>query len=103
MGAVAVDTLRVDAINALVGGAQRARATVDAAAEQLAAADLPTVPVPDATSPAAPNPDAFVDVAQQLTTMMVAAGMHHATTAALRAAMSTYSASVDMLASSQRS
>ena len=93
----------MDAINALVGGAQRAQATVDAAAEQLAAADLPTTPVPDATSPAAPEPDAFVDVAQQLTTMMVAADMHHATTAALRAAMSMYSASVDMLASSQRS
>ena len=98
-----VDTRCVDAINALVGGAQRAQATVDAAAQQLAAADLPTAPVPDATSPAAPDPSTNVDVAQQLTTMMVAADMHHATTAALRAAMSMYSASVDMLASSQRS
>jgi hypothetical protein len=98
-----VDTVRVDAVNALVGGAQRAQATVDAAAEQVAAADLPTTPVPDAASPAPPDPSTNVDVAEQLTTMMVAAGTHHATTAALRAAMSMYSASVDMLASSQRS
>jgi hypothetical protein len=93
----------VDAINSLVAGTQAAQRSFDAAAEQLAAADLPTAAVPDATAPAAPNPSTNIDVAQQLTTMMVAADTHHATTAALRAALSMYSASVDMLAGSDRS
>jgi hypothetical protein len=93
----------VDAINSLVAGTQAAQRTFDSAAEPLAAADLATTTVPDATTPAAPNPSTNIDVAQQLTTMMVAADVHHATTAALRAALSMYSASVDMLAGSDRS
>lgn len=92
----------MDAIDSLLAGQARAQAGVDGAAAQLAAADLPTAPVPDPTAPAAPNPKAFVDVADQLTTMRVAVDMHHITTAALRSAMSTYAASIEMLASSER-
>jgi hypothetical protein len=89
----------MDAINSLVGGAQRAQATVDAAAQQIAAADLPTPKNPDPTNPFSPAPAAVhdVDVAGQLTTMMVAADMHHVTTAALRAAFSMYRDSLALL------
>ena len=89
----------MDAINSLVGGAQRAQATVDAAAQQIAAADLPTAENPDPTNPAHPIPPGShdVDVADQLTTMMVAADMHHVTTAALRAAFATYRDSLALL------
>ena len=43
----------MDAINSLVGGMRRAQATFDAAAQQLAAADLPTATNPDPTNPVA--------------------------------------------------
>jgi hypothetical protein len=89
----------MDAINSLVGGARRAQATFDAAAEQLAAADLPTAKVPDPTNPASPSPpvNPGVDVAGQLVTMTVAADMHHVTTAALRSAFSLYRDSIDLI------
>jgi hypothetical protein len=92
----------VDAISSLVAGTQRAQATVDAAAQQIAQADLPTAGVPDPTNPVAPMPLAAtnVDVAEQLTTMMVATDMHQITTAALRSALALYSTSVDMLSTS---
>jgi hypothetical protein len=85
----------MDPIDALAAGARRARATVDAAAERIAAAGLPSTPPPDAPPPAAPVHD--VDVAEQLTVVMAAAGHHHATNAALRAALATYRSSVDLL------
>ena len=89
----------MDAINSLLTGAANARATFDAAAQQLAAADLPTAANPDPTNPAHPSPPASndVDVAGQLTTMMVAADMHHATAAALRSAFSLYRESIDLM------
>jgi hypothetical protein len=94
----------MDAINSLVSGARSAQATVDAAAQQIAVADLPTGKNPDPTNPFAPapavgNPTANndVDVAGQLTTMMVAADMHHVTTAALRSAFSLYRDSLALL------
>jgi hypothetical protein len=104
----------MDAISSLVTGARNAQATFDAAAQQIAVADLPTgknpdptnpfAPAPSANNPAANNPAANnpaannnVDVAGQLTTMMVAADMHHITTAALRAAFSTYRESISLL------
>ena len=88
----------VDAINSLVGATQRAQATFDGAAQQIAGADLPTAATPDLVSP---DPSRNVDVADQLVTMMVAADMHHITTAALRSALSMYSDSVDMLSTSR--
>jgi len=90
----------VDAIGSLVAGTERAQATVDAAAQQIAQADLPTAAAPDVVNP---DPSRNVDVADQLTTMIVAADMHHITTAALRSALSMYSDSVDMLSSSDPS
>jgi hypothetical protein len=90
----------VDAISSLVAGTQRAQATVDAAAQQIAQADLPTSVPTDVMNP---QPSRNVDVADQLTTMMVAADMHQITTAALRSALALYSTSVDMIASSDRS
>jgi hypothetical protein len=89
----------VDAINSLVSGTQRAQATFDAAAVKLAGDGLPTTAAqaPIATAAAAVAATS-VDPAEQLTTMMVAADVHHATTAALRAALALYSTSVDMLA-----
>ncbi len=88
----------MDAINSLVGGLQRSQATFDGAAQQLAGADLPTAANPDPTNPAAPAPSAAnnVDVAEQLTTMMVAADSHHLTTVALRAALSMYRDSLEL-------
>ena len=90
----------MDAISSLVAGTQRAQATVDAAAQQIAQADLPTSVPTDVMNP---QPSRNVDVADQLTTMMVAADMHQITTAALRSALALYSTSVDMIASSDRS
>ena len=87
---VHAETFDVDAIPALAGGMLRAQATVDVAAQQIAAADLPTQGVPDVTSPAAALASVDVDVAQQLTTMMVAADAHHLTAAAMQAALTTY-------------
>jgi hypothetical protein len=85
----------VDAISSLVAGTQRAQATLDAAAQQIAQADLPTSAAPaDVMNP---QPSTNVDVADQLTTMMVAADMHQITTAALRSALAMYATSVDML------
>jgi hypothetical protein len=87
----------MDAINALRAGTAQARARFDAAAEQLAHADLPTETLPDVTSPVAPDPTGNVDVAEQMIAIMSAAQMHHVTTAALRAALTTYQSSVEML------
>lgn len=89
----------MDAINSLVAGQRREQAIVDAAAQQLARADLPTKAEPDIAEPAAPYPGGTgdVDVADQLVTMTVAADMHHVTTAALRAAMSLYQDSLDLI------
>jgi hypothetical protein len=89
----------MDAINSLVAGSQRAQATFDAAAGQLAAADLPTTADPDPTNPVDPVPPhaGDVDVADQLVTMTVAADLHHVTTAALRSAVSLYRDSLDLI------
>jgi hypothetical protein len=88
----------MDAIQSLVGGAANARATFDAAAQQIAAADLPTAKNPDPTNPVAPSPPTNdVDVAGQLVTMTVAADMHHITAAALRSAFSLYRDSIDLI------
>ncbi len=89
----------MDAINDLIGATKRAAATFDGAARQLAGAGLPTRASPDPTSPAHPKVAAArdVDVAGQLTTMMVAADMHHVTTAALRSAFSLYQDSLDLI------
>ncbi|HEV7525105.1 MAG TPA: hypothetical protein VGP92_09070 [Acidimicrobiia bacterium] len=89
----------MDAINSLGTGARRAQATFDAAAQQLAAADLPTAKNPDPTNPVSPSPPVGpeVDVAAQLVTMTVAADMHHITTAALRSAFSLYRESIDLI------
>jgi hypothetical protein len=97
----------VDAISSLVAGTQRAEATFDAAAAKLAGDGLPTAANPDPTAPtttaAAAVGSTDVDPAEQLTTMMIAADVHHATTAALRAALALYSTSVDMLSADQSS
>ena len=87
----------MDAINALMAGAQRVQATFDNAAQQLAGADLPTAAAPDVTNPIAPDPSTNVDVAEQLTTMMIAGDQHLATTAALKSALDLYKQSVDLL------
>ncbi len=87
----------VDAISALTSAAQRVQATFDNAAQQLAAADLPTEAQPDVTAPVAPDPSTNVDVAEQMTTMMVAGDAHQATTAALKAALELYKSSIDLL------
>jgi hypothetical protein len=89
----------MDAINNLVGATQRAQATFDAAAQQIAAADLPTASRPDPTDPAAANParGGDVDIADQLVTMTVAADMQHVTIAALRAAFSLYQDSLELV------
>ena len=83
----------MDAISALVSGLDAQQAVVNGAAQQIAAADLPTSANPDPTNPAHPDVRAAgggVDVADQLTTLMVAADAHHLTTAALRAALEVY-------------
>jgi hypothetical protein len=94
----------MDAINSLAGGARNAQVAVDAAAQKIAAADLPTAAHPDPTNPAptnsngpAPATSGDVDVADQLVTMTVAADMHHVTTAAMRSAFSMYRDSLDLL------
>jgi hypothetical protein len=89
----------MDAINSLVGGARSAQATFDAAAQQIAAADLPTGKNPDPTNPVSPSPPTStdVDVASQLVTMTVAADMQHITSAALRSAFSLYRDSIDLI------
>jgi len=89
----------MDAIDSLGAGARRAQGVVDRAAQQLAAADLPTARNPDPTNPAAPVPPRThdVDVAEQLVTMAVAADAHHVTTAALRSALSIYHDSLELL------
>jgi hypothetical protein len=84
----------MDAISSLVGASVQARAVVDAAAQHIAAADLP-VSADGIASTAEVNRN--IDVAEQMTTLMVAAGQHHATTAALRAALDMYQTSVEML------
>ena len=89
----------MDAINSLVAGSRQAESVFDAAAQNLAGADLPTAKNPDPTNPISPSPPTSqdVDVADQLVTMTVAADMHHATTAALRSAFSMYRDSIDLI------
>jgi len=93
----------MDAINSLVAGTQRIERTFDAAAGAVAADGLPTSANPDPTNPVHPDPVAAGvtgggDLAGQLVTMTVAADMHHATTAALRSALSMYQDALDLLA-----
>ena len=87
----------MDAISSLAGSLQRAQAMFDDSAVRLASADLPTAAAPDITSPSAPDPTNNVDVAQQLTTMMVAADAHHLSAAAMRVALSMYQDSVQLV------
>ena len=87
----------MDAINALFAGTARAQATFYVAAQKLAAADLPTASTPDVTAPVAPDPSTNVDVAEQMTTMMIAADAQQATTAALKSALDLYKQSIDLL------
>ena len=86
----------MDAISALAGGMLRAQASVDAAAQQIAAADLPKQNAPDVTAPGSAPASMDIDVAQQLTTMMVAADAHHLTAAAMQAALTTYRDSLSL-------
>ncbi len=88
------------AIDALVGGAARARASFDAAAIALSSAGLPTAP-DDPTAPA-PGPDeppldTGVDVAEQMVTMMLASRVHSANIAVLRSALDMYAESLDLV------
>lgn len=89
------------AIDSLLAGADRARAAFDVAALAIAGAGV--VPPATGEDPAGPPPVtgapavATVDVAEQLTAMMVASQVHQATLAALRSAMASYRASVDLL------
>jgi hypothetical protein len=99
----------MDAINSLIGATRHAQATFDAAAQEIARADLPTTASPAHAIPLAPNalaPNALApnpngggdaDRAGQLVTMTVAADLHHATTAALRSAFSLYQDSLELL------
>jgi hypothetical protein len=89
----------MDAINSLIGATQRAQATFDAAAQQIARSDLPTATKPDSLGAVASNParGADVDIADQLVTMTVAADMHHVTTAALRSAFNLYQDSLELI------
>ena len=87
----------MDAISSLAGSLQRAQTMFDDSAARLASADLPTAIVPDATSPATPDPSNNVDVAEQLTTMMIAADAHHLSAAAMRVALSMYENSVQLV------
>lgn len=80
----------MDAISALVVGMQRSQATVNNAASQIASADLPTASSPGPSAASNPGPSTNVDVADQLTTMMVAADSHHLSATAIKVAMSTY-------------
>jgi hypothetical protein len=80
----------MDGVSALVIGMQRSEATLDYAARRTASDDLPTATssAPGVTN----NPSATtdVDVADQLTTMMVAADSHHLSATAIKVALSTY-------------
>jgi hypothetical protein len=88
----------MDAISSLRAGMMQAQAQVNGAAQQLAGAGLPSPIVPQAvpgpTGSAAPSN--YVDVARQLTTLMVGADAHHITTAAMRVALSTYQDAADV-------
>ena len=89
----------MDAINSLLAGQRRAQGVVDAAAQQIARADLPTTADKDPAQSATPDAGTVgdVDVADQLVTMTVGADLHHVTTAALRSALSLYQDSLDLL------
>jgi hypothetical protein len=89
----------MDAINSLAAGARAAEAVFDTAAQQVAAADLPTTANPSPTNPPASTPPRAGDgdLVGQLVTMKVAADLHHVTTAALRSAFSLYRDSIDLL------
>lgn len=84
-------------IDALVASAARARVTFDAAARRLADATYAPVAAdptaPPARQPAAPD----VDVSDQMVAMMLASGVHHATLAALRSAMASYKATLELV------
>ena len=89
----------MDPISSLLAGAARARETFNDAAVKLSGADLPREPEPGAPEP---GPDSFpttatVDVAEQLTTMMVSSHVHAANIAAMRAAIDTYRAAIDIV------
>ena len=90
------DNSSVDAINSLVASSHRAQVIFDAAAARLASADLPTAAAPDPMNPGTPDPSTDIDVADQLITMMLAADVHHASTAALRGALEMYQASLEL-------
>ncbi|MDQ1380686.1 MAG: hypothetical protein QOJ71_1405 [Actinomycetota bacterium] len=89
----------MDAINSLIGASRHAQATFDAAAQEIAGADLPTAGSPTDAHPVAPNPNGGgdVDPAGQLVTMTVAADLHHVTTAALRSVFSLYQDSLELI------
>jgi hypothetical protein len=89
----------MDPISSLLAGAARARETFNDAAVKLSGADLPREPEPGAPEL---GPDSFpttatVDVAEQLTTMMVSSHVHAANIAAMRAAIDTYRAAIDIV------
>ena len=86
----------MDGITALVQGIAQSQAAIDTAAAQVAIADLPTqAAAADVMAPSPPSTN--VDVADQLTTLMVAADAHHLTTSALRAALNVYQDAMDVL------
>jgi len=92
----------MDAINSLVAGMHRSQVAFDGAAQQLAAADLPTAANPHPTNAFHPVPPVHdTDLADQMVTMTLSADMHHITAAALRSAFSLYQDSLDLVSSTQ--
>ncbi len=90
----------MDGISALSAGAAVSRADFQVAALKLALGDLPTETIgPGSQAPSSfvASPPSGIDVAEQLTTVIVSAGVHRATTAAMRSMLSMYQASADMV------
>ena len=87
------------AMDSLIMSAARVREQFNAAAVRLSTAGLPRAPEEGAPAPAPDTPPDMgdVDVAEQLVTMMVSQQMHRATTVALRAAMSMYRDSIELV------
>ena len=84
-------------IDALAASAARARVTFDAAARRLADATFTPVATDPTAAPASSHAAPDVDVADQMVTMMLASGVHQATIAALRSAMASYKATLELV------
>jgi len=87
----------MDSIDSLQASARRAHATMDAAAARIAESGLPMAPpAADPAVPVAPG-DNGVDVAEQITTLMVASQAHRASMAAMRSVLDTYRVVMDLV------